>query len=160
MAYMTWLPEMSVGVEELDEDHKTLIRIINQLADSLEGEANTAALTQCLNGLARYAEYHFAREEAVMTGCGYAGLTEHQGEHEDFTKTIQAIRSDVDSLAKTEGNERDTGDAGQALLSYLKNWLTHHILTIDMDYRPFVAGRAEAREAAKAFKAAHIWWSG
>ena len=35
MSLMTWTSVMSVGVPELDEDHRVLIRIINQLAEDL-----------------------------------------------------------------------------------------------------------------------------
>ncbi len=152
MAFMEWTPEMSVGLEELDDDHKTLVRVINQLADNAGKAGQAGALRQCIFALVRYAEFHFAREEHVMKTCGFAELPEHKVEHEDFTTQIQALagrfEADPDAAAP---------EINDQLLDYLKNWLTHHILIVDMAYRPMVEGKAEARSAAQAFKAAELW---
>ncbi len=60
---MQWDEEMSVGVIELDADHKELIKVINQLGANAEDQARQNAIRQSLFALLRYAEYHFAREE-------------------------------------------------------------------------------------------------
>ena len=39
MAFMQWAPEMSVGLNQLDEDHRYLIKIINDLANNAGQEA-------------------------------------------------------------------------------------------------------------------------
>ena len=33
--FMSWTPEMSVGIQVMDEDHKQLVSIINQLHDGI-----------------------------------------------------------------------------------------------------------------------------
>ena len=44
MSVMEWTPKMSVGLAVLDDDHKQLVRIINQLgADSLKEDRRAAA---------------------------------------------------------------------------------------------------------------------
>jgi len=152
VAFMEWTPEMSVGLDELDDDHKTLVRVINQLANNAGQAGQAGALRQCIFALMRYAEFHFAREEHVLKTCGFQELPEHKVEHEDFTAQIQALAQrfeDDPEAAAPEINEQ--------LLDYLKNWLTHHILIVDMAYRPLVEGKAEARSAAQAFKAAELW---
>ncbi len=63
MALMQWNEKMSVGMTELDADHKELIKVINQLGTIAEDEARQSAIRQSLFGLLRYAEYHLAREE-------------------------------------------------------------------------------------------------
>jgi hemerythrin-like metal-binding protein len=87
MAYMQWKPEMSVGMEELDEDHRFLIKVINRLAENSAGDGNAEAVGECLASLRNYAEFHFAREEGVMRACGYSTLSEHQDEHRAFTRS-------------------------------------------------------------------------
>ncbi len=149
MASMEWTPEMSVGLAELDDDHKMLVRVINQLANNA-GQAG--ALRQCIFALMRYAEFHFAREEHVLQTCGFQELPEHKVEHEDFTAQIQALAKRFE-----EDPEAAAPEINEQLLDYLKNWLTHHILIVDMAYRPLVEDKAEARSAAQAFKAAELW---
>jgi hemerythrin-like metal-binding protein len=143
---------MSVGLAELDDDHKALIRIINQLSADLDAGDRRTAVGQSLRRLKRYAQYHFGREEAVMVACGYSTLAAHQDEHRDFIDQIQAL---TDRLDAAEG---DPAGLGPALLDFLVGWLQHHILIVDMTYRPCVEGKAEAHRAAKGFKAAEIWW--
>ena len=153
MVLMTWTEQMSVGLPELDEDHKTLMGIINRLAENAGEGAESQVLRQCLYALMRYAQYHFGREESVLAACGYAELPDHRKEHDSFTSTIGKLAKSFDEMA-----ENAVPKVNDELLEYLKNWLNHHILVIDMSYRPYVVDQAAAAAAAKDFKAAHIWW--
>jgi hemerythrin-like metal-binding protein len=154
MPLMQWTQAMSVGLEELDDDHKVLIKVINDLAANAGDAARRDVVRQCLLSLRRYAEFHFAREEKVMSACKYPGLESQKSEHRDFVKRIQEVttRFDEDTTGSVEV-------VNEALLSFLKEWLNHHILTEDMAYRPHVERSAEAKQAAKDFKASEVWWS-
>lgn len=152
MAKLFWSERLSVGVPELDEDHKTLIDIINALRVETQSEAGRAKrVNKQLNALIRYAETHFAREERVMSVCGYKALPEHHEEHEDFvakiTEVARRFRDDPEGSSELVGEE---------LLEYLENWLIKHILVVDMDYKPLVQGKREAREAAQSLKGTEI----
>ncbi len=154
MPLMQWTQAMSVGLEELDDDHKVLIKVINDLAANAGDAARRDVVRQCLLALRRYAEFHFAREEKVMSACKYPGLDSQKSEHRDFVKRIQEVttRFDEDTTGSVEV-------VNEALLSFLREWLNHHILIEDMAYRPHVVRSAEAKQAAKAFKASEVWWS-
>ena len=154
MAVMQWTEMMSVGVPELDGDHRQLIRVINQLGASYDDEARRTSVRQSLFALRRYAEFHFAREEKVMAVCGYPGIEEHRVEHRDFVTRIQDLNRRFD-----DDPDRATEVVNETLMTFLKDWLNHHILIEDKAYQPFAVGNREAREAAKAFKAAEVWWS-
>lgn len=153
MTLMRWTPAMSVGLKELDDDHKMLFRVINQLAENSGQEGREGALRRCIFALMRYAEFHFAREEKVMAACGVAEIEAHKAEHHLFIERISAVSKALDQPG-TAGSPIDT-----ELLEYLKDWLNHHILIVDMSYRPLVEGNAEATAAAQSFKAAEVWWS-
>jgi hemerythrin-like metal-binding protein len=153
MAYMTWKADMSVGLEELDQDHRFLIRVINRLAVNAEDDGDAEAIRECLASLRNYAEFHFAREESVMRACGYSTLAEHQDEHRAFTREIAAI---VDRFDQGDANVR--AEINENLIGYLKDWLTHHILVVDMGYRPLVEGNDKARAAAQGFKGSQAWY--
>lgn len=155
MTVMEWTPKMSVGLAELDDDHKQLIRIINQLGADYAKEDRREAVRQSLMALRRYAEFHFAREEKVMTACGYPGIEEHKGEHRDFVQRIQELTHQFD-----EDPARSAELVNRELLNFLQDWLTHHILIEDKAYKPHIEDRPEASEAARSFKGTDIWWSG
>lgn len=154
MPLMQWTPAMSVGVEQLDNDHKVLIKVINDLDANAGDDSRRDVVRQCLIALRRYAEFHFAREEKAMSACGYPSLEVHKDEHRDFVKRIQEVTARFDAAP-----DEAAGIVNQELLTYLRDWLNHHILIEDMAYRPHVERSAEAKEAAKTFKAAEVWWS-
>ena len=153
MSLMRWTPAMSVGLKELDDDHKMLIRIINQLADIRGQSGREGALRRCVFALMRYAEFHFAREEQVMAACGFPELEAHKAEHVLFVERMRQVAQALDDV------DVDKSPIDVELLEYLKGWLNHHILIVDMSYRPLVEGKPEATAAAKGFKAAEVWWS-
>ena len=154
MALIEWSREMSVGIMELDEDHQVLIGIINDLAELQGAEASAQALRATFEHLKHYAEFHFAREEAVMRSASYPVLSDHQVEHRDFESRMR----DLSRRLERDPN-RSALEINYELLHYLKNWLQHHILVIDKDYRPHVEGNLQAERTAKEFKASHHWWS-
>lgn len=154
MALMQWTEAMSVGLDELDADHKELIKIINQLAENTGATERREAIRQSLFALLRYAEYHFAREERVMAACQYSELRQHKREHRDFVEEINKLHRRLD-----EDTEETAAVANQNLLNFLQDWLNHHILIEDRAYRPLVEKNPAAREAARSFKATEVWWS-
>jgi hemerythrin len=155
MALMQWTTKMSVGVPELDDDHKKLIAIINRLAEQSSGAPRQAILRQCLFALRRYAEAHFGREEKVMTACGYPELGRHKDEHQRFVERIREITERFD-----QDPDQEAGLVDDDLLEFLRDWLTHHILIEDMAYRPHAEKRLDkVREAARSFRAVEIWHS-
>ncbi|MDJ0683804.1 MAG: bacteriohemerythrin [Alphaproteobacteria bacterium] len=149
MSYFQWKPEMSVGLTRLDDDHKSLIAIINRLAGSLGPDDGNSGVQQALTALLRYTEHHFGREEAVLRAVNYTALTQHRDEHKRFIRDLQELRADFATMEDTEQKQK--------LLDFLKDWLTHHILIEDMAYKDRVSGDKTAAKAAEKFSGADIW---
>ena len=150
MSFFTWTSDMSVGVERLDEDHRSLISIINHLADSLENQddGSEEVINRALTALARYTEIHFTREEEVMKSVDYPVLDGHRDEHEKFIQDLYNLKAEYSG-----GNE----DIRRRLLDFLKNWLTGHIMVEDMKYRPFTDDSVAAHNAAECFAPLEAW---
>ena len=129
--------------------------MINDLAENSGTGGQVDVLRQSLRSLLRYAEFHFAREEGVMRACGYEALAAHQGEHRGFTDKMTALSHSFDKDPASAAAK-----INDELLDYLKSWLIHHIMTIDMSYKPLVENNRKAEEAARRFKASETWWSG
>ena len=129
MALITWSDEFSVGVPSIDEQHKKLVNMINGLNDSLEkGEANEM-IVKIFNGLAVYTQKHFAYEEELFAEHGYPAQASHKQEHDDLINQVVELKKKLDA-----------GDfmIGAELMSFLKKWLTNHILGSDKQYSGFL----------------------
>lgn len=130
MALITWKDSYSVGVDLIDNDHKLLVSLINQLGDATEGGQGRDVVGSVLNVLIEYTEGHFGREELLMEKGGYPDLAAHREHHRALTTTVREMVAQYrDGTA--QALDRD-------ILDFLQSWLTGHILGVDMEYRPFV----------------------
>lgn len=141
MAILQWTPELSVGVESLDADHRQIIRLINQLDDAIKSGEPGATVRHVLDALLDYADYHFAREETLMQVSGYPDADAHIRCHKTLAFQVTNIRDHY--VRNPESiHERE-------VLAFLKNWLTAHIMGRDKLYAPFMASKREQVEQAE-----------
>jgi hemerythrin-like metal-binding protein/PAS domain S-box-containing protein len=124
---VTWTDAYSVGVAEMDEQHKKLVGMINQLADCHVGRDRTSSevFHQVLRAMFDYTQVHFMAEEAYLQEIGYPQRAAHTGEHDAFVEKMTAY-----SMAAADGMDDCAG-----VYRYLKEWLLTHILSSDMKYR-------------------------
>jgi len=154
MASIKWIRKMSVGVPELDDDHKGLLAVINELEALATSNADAVVVRRSLNWLLRYAQTHFAREQAVLTRCKYPMLNEHIDEHRDFVNRMREVLASFDqNPALAAAETRD------ALITYLENWWRHHILVEDRKYKRFAEKNLhQSSQAAREVRGYEIWW--
>ena len=65
MSLIKWEEKYSVGVESMDNQHKKLVQMINDIFDELRGGATHESLLKIIEGLVEYTQVHFKAEEAV-----------------------------------------------------------------------------------------------
>jgi len=125
MAFYEWQDSFSVGVKEMDDQHKKLIAILNHLHDAMKSGKATKEISLIIDEMVEYTKFHFIAEEKLMDEKKYIGLASQKAEHAAFVKKAQEFQSEVNS-----------GKLAVSLdvLNFLKDWLTHHILIIDMKY--------------------------
>lgn len=133
MPLMTWTENMSVGVKALDEDHKQLVAMVNELHDGIVEGHRAEALAHVLDQLLHYTKCHFNREEALFARTNYPGLAAHKKEHDDL------ITKAVDLQARIKGGA--TSMLSLETMNFLKSWLSHHILGVDQQYKAFLHGK-------------------
>jgi len=124
MQKIAWTEEFSVGVPVIDEQHKRLIGMLISIVDASGGIFNI------IMQMYAYADEHFQSEEAMMRRHGYAGLEQHIRAHRDFSEKATSFAD----------RDYSQGVAREELFSYLRKWLTKHILKVDMAYKDCVAG--------------------
>jgi hemerythrin len=140
MQKIEWNDSLSVGVRKLDEQHKELIRIINALIARDPAE-HREELTNALDRMTRYAEYHFRSEEEFMLGHGFPDYASHKREHTEFK--ARTAHFCVEAMA-------NKATLPEELLLYLTDWLQNHILKSDMKYKDFLVQRGLAELPTKA----------
>jgi len=125
MAYMRWSDGLSVGVAEIDEQHKNLVTQINALHDAMRLGQGKEALEKILGELAAYTQYHFGTEEQYMQKFGYPAYTIHKAEHDAFIAKIADFQ--VSYAA---------GQLGLSIevMKFLRDWIAAHIQGSDARY--------------------------
>jgi hemerythrin len=126
MPFIVWNDRLSVGVGVLDEDHKRLVGVLNDLYDAIRAGRGKETLGRLLDQLADYTLFHFRREEEFFAQTGYAGAVDHKAEHDNFAAWITKLRTRyVEGTAAAPSLE---------VINYLKDWLFDHILGSDQLY--------------------------
>ena len=128
MEQIIWTEDFSVGVVRLDDQHKRLIQMINRLIAEPQTTTESETVSDLLSDMTNYAQKHFATEEELMRQHNYPRLEEQITEHRAFQKKT------VDFCSATM---LDVKIVPETMLHYLSDWLVHHILKIDMAYKPF-----------------------
>ncbi len=146
MALIEWKPRMSVGVEALDQDHRTLFDLLNQLHDVVRGTSDRVEVVGIVNDLVRYTEYHFDCEERLMRLGRYPDYEAHERIHRDMRRRMVSFQQKFLD-APTDANVL-------ALYDYVSDWLVRHILGEDMRYRPYMTRADDGGTADSAAGAA------
>lgn len=119
----TWSSELSIGVHEMDAQHKVLIDKINDLVGVLELDDNKLALAR-FDTLAGFVVKHFTEEEAYMEKIKFPGVEGHKFIHKQLLDQVGKYR--VELAANTLEKAK--------LVGFLKLWLKSHIMGIDTKY--------------------------
>lgn len=133
MALMEWNDSLSVGFAPMDEDHKQLAGLLNDLDDAVVAGRGTDALAPLLNDLIDHTALHFRHEEKLMQAHGDPEYIAHKIEHEKLLR--------IASEMQTQFRNGDT-DVTNELLPFLREWLIDHILGIDAKTARFLAENA------------------
>jgi hemerythrin len=129
MAYIEWNDSYSIGVKDMDDQHKKLIDLINQLHDAMKtGQASKEA-GAILKGLVDYTHYHFTAEEKYLEKETYPGLLNQQKMHKVFIAQIEQYQIDLNNKSLT---------IGVKMSQFLKDWLMTHIINEDKKYGQFM----------------------
>lgn len=93
MTNYSWKTIYKVGISELDDQHKKLIDILNELAHLLDQENNDTILKKSLDDLIEYTNYHFDSEEKHFTKYDYPFINNHLKEHKELRDKILDLKA-------------------------------------------------------------------
>ena len=125
MTLIEWSEIFSTGVEEMDNQHKRLIAMINKIHELLEEGKKEEARSYFIREITNYIEKHFRDEEKFMEDINFPRLKAHKMAHDNFRNVMK------NSIPKIErGDEKEFRSA----VSIAWAWLYSHILKVDKKY--------------------------
>lgn len=128
MPAINWNDRYSVGVAEIDAQHKKLFDLINLLSETMKSGKDPKQVGQVFIELVVYTDSHFKTEERLFQKHHYTGEISHVKEHNQLrTKAMELkAKHELGSLVVTV-----------ELLNFLVSWVNKHILEEDMKYASF-----------------------
>ncbi len=126
MGYFDWDEKFETGVGKMDDQHKGLILLMNQLHQESEENVGRDRLLTTMKELQKRTAQHFQEEERFMKSIEYRELASHRVIHEQLLNTFS------DHVTKFEASTMSTLPA--PFFTFLKLWLSSHIRGVDTRY--------------------------
>ena len=139
---ITWVDEMSVGITEIDEDHKRFISLIHEFNRSITDRMTPSEIKNRLQIIVDDAERHFKLEEKLFKEWKYPDTVAHSNTH---AKVLNELKVIMDEFVPY-GHDSSWVDAGLRV----KTILINHILLEDMMYARFYQKSRSAAVAQNA----------
>ncbi|MDH5436063.1 MAG: bacteriohemerythrin [Gammaproteobacteria bacterium] len=126
---MEWNDSYSVSIEEIDDQHKTIILLINEVDEAAQSDERHEKLAHVLQELINYTKTHFTVEESLMRIFKYPDYEAHKQKHDKLIDRVIHFQNQFN-----KGNTL----VAKELHFFLKDWLIQHIQGTDKEYSPFM----------------------
>lgn len=128
MPLIHWNNSLSVNIKQIDSQHESLIRTINELHDAMSSGKGIEVVGKIIAQLQEYAKTHFRTEENYFTLFKYPEAEAHKAEHKFFLGKVEQFRKDYQ--AKTIG-------LSLSVMDFLSDWFRKHVRETDKKYSTF-----------------------
>ncbi|WPD24796.1 MAG: bacteriohemerythrin [Candidatus Electrothrix scaldis] len=129
MSLIRWNDSFSVNVSKIDQEHKKLVEMVNELTDAMKEGQGKEVLGEILNGLIAYTASHFQTEENYFRQVKYPDADEHKKEHVAFVQKVSEFKQEFDAGRAT---------VSVNVLQFLSKWLQTHIKVADQKYSSYL----------------------
>jgi hemerythrin len=129
MQPIQWNEQFKIDVQEIDEQHKVLLDIFNQIVISVKKNNEWQATSTIVDSLIHHAYRHFATEERYMIKHQYPDLPSHIDKHLDFIKKVTTITREVNEKGPEKQKE---------MVAFLAKWYYDHVLVVDKKYSQYL----------------------
>lgn len=128
--YLPWSDSNCIGIPIIDEQHRSIVSVINSLHFFVEKHRELDVLESTIKTMYQYTAIHFMTEELLLKEVDYPNIEEHILLHKQLIKQLQAV-------SQITLHDRDV----EPLLKLLKAWWINHINKEDRKYLPFMLGK-------------------
>ncbi|HAK88780.1 MAG: hypothetical protein A2X55_05965 [Nitrospirae bacterium GWB2_47_37] len=130
--FIKWNDAFSVNIKMIDDQHKNLFRLVNDLYSAWKEKKANDVIGGVLNGLLDYTDKHFKVEENLFKQYGYPETSSHMEAHRKLIEQALEVKRKFDRGDLTINIET---------MNFLKDWLNNHILRVDKKYSRFLNGK-------------------
>ena len=123
---VTWQTDFEINITELDEQHKNIIELSNQLYLAFRNDKSKKEIKDILKSLVDYASYHFGNEESYFKEFKFKFSEEHITDHKLFIKELQQFQSNYAS-----GKVKFLDD----IMTFIEEWILNHFVEQDQKYK-------------------------
>jgi hemerythrin len=130
-SFVAWDEKYSTGIQLIDDQHKELLKLTNELFNSCKEGDQSAGNTfrKILHSTVDYVKYHFSAEEKIFENINYPLAAEHKRQHESFVKRV---------LEDAKSFEEGRHIVPINFAKFLKEWILTHIAIHDKQYADFI----------------------
>lgn len=129
-----WKPEYEIGLEEIDCQHRYLIKLIKELSTYADASVVDRTVRNLLREIDRYWYFHFNSTEVLMEIYAYPNIDKQKKAH---FKLLQVLDKRICDF-------RQEGKTVRPVAEFLLDKLLEHI---DGDYKLFARHILEVRNA-------------
>ncbi len=122
MSLLEWHEEYSVGVPDVDHEHREIIELINEVYHQLQDPQSDTDVMGFLGEIFAQIIAHFALEERIMRNAHYPELDAHKEDHEKLLDELRDLMDDYEIRGKL---------SEIILARTLSDWFSIHFRTFD-----------------------------
>jgi hemerythrin len=135
MDLIKWRDSYGTGVLSMDNQHRTIIGLINELYKNIRKEESSGSVEGVLTDMMKYAEEHLQAEENLLKTNEFPDYVEHIGKHQSYRQRLAALMAE---------SKIDPDEAVKNIYSFLRQWWMGHIVDEDKKYGEFLKGKGVA----------------
>ena len=126
---MLWNKQLETGVEQIDDQHKELCRLV----DSITDHDQDTKVEDTVAFLGNYVVRHFSDEEGLQAASGYPELPGHKQLHANFIDAFLSLMKEL-----TEADDEEALQlAVMTINSTVVEWLRDHIMVHDRRFAEY-----------------------
>jgi hemerythrin-like metal-binding protein len=126
MAYFEWADDMVIDEGPIDEDHKKLVDLVNELHTATSEGRGQDVIEKVMTELISYTKEHLRREDQIMASHNFPNLERHKVGHAHFTEKLNALQRQFEGGSITVASQ---------LSAVLRDWLSLHIRRSDKEIK-------------------------
>jgi hemerythrin len=128
MGFLVWDAKFEFGIQEIDEQHKKWLSILNNFYDHLYDSNMENVLLDLVNEALNYTHFHFREEEKFLAKINYPHLQEQKQKHSEIAEMLSSFKNNIIGKKMV---------VSITITNELKKWFKEHILIEDMKYAEF-----------------------
>jgi len=125
MTFIAWNESLDLDIVAIDEGHKAMINIMNNLYEQNKAGKSKETIKATLSELSSFATLQFSEEEDYMASINFPDLAAHRAIHQRLLEKISNFSREY---------SENSGTIPDEFLTFLKLWINSHIKGVDIKY--------------------------